>query len=733
MFWGVKNMYASLRVVHGKSLLCSQTFTFIIITTLSILCSCQVIHGRKSPDLIVKDPKKYILIEENDIFDVSEAPSDKPSLSPSTSIIPSKAPSIKPTSDPSEYPTSLPSEVPSVLPSQSPSSKPSNEPSQFPTSNPSIGPSNEPSRSPSRFPSSIPSNSPSIAPATESPIAFYPLGYTPDLSQNENRSYFNYNPNDGDNGPGQPNQNLYYFNDTEEETFYVLHEKVITSWETTNVTSNITNTTSLVNTTKHQYVNETVMNVINKTTTKSYEYTEYIENGWTTVKKSNEYNYWEIFDMNRTLGNRCGSEPWRTQSPIDLCDTHVTTECKEHHQIRTRAGDYNLDDAEVELKILPSKLRIEYSKENAMLDPDVGLLPPHADFPLNWNGYISAVHIDIKIPSEHTICGRRFAGEYQIYFYHPGRRQPIVQSILMEIHPKNRPHLHFQKALNEWQALFDLKQMECQNLQRNLTRMEARFARRMNNFLRSSVDSDEFSPIEDGARNDFLDGTVNDASKELDDEEERLFQMALRRAKDRVSNPRFEEVYEGINITTTVDSEALETEACLNDPNTTFALGESNHTCCDLIDPDLSWGCAQDQITEQCPNTCNNNSTATSNPTMSTIPTTSPTSTPRPRWNPFWPRILNSIYFYGYGGSLTEPPCSEWVAWRVLDEPMQISSEQWDQMRNILFGQVDDQCRRTSVHWRGSVARPTQSLNSRPLWKCTQDDYVSDAEKRNDE
>ena len=51
-------------------------------------------------------------------------------------------------------------------------------------------------------------------------------------------------------------------------------------------------------------------------------------------------------------------------------------------------------------------------------------------------------------------------------------------------------------------------------------------------------------------------------------------------------------------------------------------------------------------------------------------------------------------------------------------------------MRDILFGQIDSDCKRTSVHWRGSVARPTQSLNERPLWQCTRDDYESDVEKR---
>ena len=121
-------------------------------------------------------------------------------------------------------------------------------------------------------------------------------------------------------------------------------------------------------------------------------------------------------------------------------------------------------------------------------------------------------------------------------------------------------------------------------------------------------------------------------------------------------------------------------------------------------------------------------SRANSSPPSSTPTRNPPTS--RVKWDPFQPRIVNSIYFYGYGGSLTEPPCSEWVSWRVLDTPMQISSAQLNQMSNILFGHLDQDCKRNNVQWQNSVARPTQSLNDRELWQCTRDDYESDVEKK---
>jgi hypothetical protein len=437
------------------------------------------------------------------------------------------------------------------------------------------------------------------------------------------------------------------------------------------------------------------------------------------------------------------------------------------------------------MKILPSKLRIEYSRQNADLNETM-LRPPHGDFAHNWNGYIQVTHIDIKIPSEHTICGKRFAGEYQIYFYHPKRRKPIVQSILMEIHPKERTHKHFQKALNEWQAIFDEKQANCWNRERETHKEEDRFVRRMENFLLTSIDSAEVSLRGDTTydndqeeRNDLsgLDIRTREQSTILDEPEDDSyrFQTLLGKIRRRASHPVFEEHYEKVNLGPASSADGGNRKHSIQsqsqhqnlrrrniENNRTSTLNESEPLSqSPSLAPSLIFNESLTPPPSFAPSLIFNESatqppsftqtsvptrlpsftptrvltqppsfTPTSGPTQ--LPSFTPTSVPteRVRWDPFHPRIINSIYFYGYDGSLTEPPCSEWVSWRVLDTPMQISTAQWTQMRDILFGQIDSDCKRTSVHWRGSVARPTQSLNERPLWQCTRDDYESDVEKR---
>ena len=88
--------------------------------------------------------------------------------------------------------------------------------------------------------------------------------------------------------------------------------------------------------------------------------------------------------------------------------------------------------------------------------------------------------------------------------------------------------------------------------------------------------------------------------------------------------------------------------------------------------------------------------------------------------------LVPSIYFYGYEGSITEPPCAEFVTWFVSDEPMQMSFGQLEQLKRIQFDYVDPSCKRTSVHFRESNARPVQDTFGRPVWHCTPRDFLPD-------
>ena len=57
--------------------------------------------------------------------------------------------------------------------------------------------------------------------------------------------------------------------------------------------------------------------------------------------------------------------------------------------------------------------------------------------------------------------------------------------------------------------------------------------------------------------------------------------------------------------------------------------------------------------------------------------------------------------FVSYEGSLTTPPCTEGVAWYVLDTPVELSQEQIDNLQTVI----------------GENARPVQNLNDRMVEK----------------
>jgi hypothetical protein len=95
-------------------------------------------------------------------------------------------------------------------------------------------------------------------------------------------------------------------------------------------------------------------------------------------------------------------------------------------------------------------------------------------------------------------------------------------------------------------------------------------------------------------------------------------------------------------------------------------------------------------------------------------------------WDPSHPMLVPSIYFWRYDGSLTEPPCGEFVSWFICDVPMTISTAQLERMKKVLFNHVDPDCRPTSTQFDHSVARPIQDRGGRPVWRCKPSDFGPD-------
>ena len=226
-------------------------------------------------------------------------------------------------------------------------------------------------------------------------------------------------------------------------------------------------------------------------------------------------------------------------------------------------------------RILPNKLHLHVIRKVAN-----HTIPPSFDFSGVGAKSLDLLNIDIKFPSEHTVCGRKFDGEMQYYFYHPVKNAFIVVAWLFEVKGGNPVNQHMQRLIDEFQEVYDINEEICNQ--------------------KSSS------------------GSSSSSSRS-----------------------------------------ALVVE---------------------------------------------------------------------PLWNPFHRDIQKTIHFWGYSGSFTEPPCVGNTLWRIMDVPVQLSLEQLNQMRNILFTHRDgDTCMLTSNQYKGSVARPIN--DPLPYYKCTRQDYKSDDER----
>jgi hypothetical protein len=86
-----------------------------------------------------------------------------------------------------------------------------------------------------------------------------------------------------------------------------------------------------------------------------------------------------------------------------------------------------------------------------------------------------------------------------------------------------------------------------------------------------------------------------------------------------------------------------------------------------------------------------------------------------------------SHFYYNYEGSLTYPPCTENVHWRIMQQPLYISPGQLEQIKRLTYMHLNSNCELATLGVRlgdgcaVGVNRPTQSLSYRhKLKKCDQ-------------
>jgi len=197
---------------------------------------------------------------------------------------------------------------------------------------------------------------------------------------------------------------------------------------------------------------------------------KYGPGAWDNVnaKSTDEYEYWKEYDeylKPDLTDNYCGAKKNKRASPIDLDEKAINEVCLEYHEIRDKPGEFGLTDSRVGIDILKDRLRIQWPK-SGWWDNIRG---PNADIPKGWGHHYPVTHAELVMPSAHTINGKRFAAEWQIWLMTDrGRGTPAI-SMLVDIDEANgRDNWYFQQAINAWQDKFDENQEQCRRKMRGL-------------------------------------------------------------------------------------------------------------------------------------------------------------------------------------------------------------------------------------------------------------------------
>jgi carbonic anhydrase len=300
--------------------------------------------------------------------------------------------------------------------------------------------------------------------------------------------------------------------------------------------------------------------------------------------------------------------------------------------------------------IMHNKLRLAYPQRRSDWErPE----PPGIDFAHNVfsSGIQDLANIDIKVRSEHRLCGKQYDAEMQLFHVHKELRSIENLSILIEAGGQVEGEMgwednpHFQILLDFFQRKFNWDAGSC-----------ARRRRRRARALFESRGKDD----------------------------------------DRMTQRATSKLRAGSSPSTPDDED--EEDGSADDNEYPPSVGSTLHR----------------QILDK---------------VRSLVPRRRDAELDR--WDPLEPWYMyNSIHFWGYIGSITEPPCFQDVHWRVIDVPMRISMKQYIQLKSLMFDHVDpDTCKKTSTHFEESNARPVQPWTEGSVYRCRRMDYMSDMER----
>jgi len=398
----------------------------------------------------------------------------------------------------------------------------------------------------------------------------------------------------------------------------------------------------------------------------------YGPNNWLQVEDAGN-NYWRQWPSLKASKNECNSRDHR-ESPVNLIQNE---KCRGDHHMLLEEGTCTLDD--IEFKIQPWGLEGHYNG---------GCSAPSIDIADSFHAR-SASRFDLKVPSEHTIEGTRYDAEFYIAHYHhalpenAGNRDNRVAttSVLLDASQDDK-NKWLEAIIDAWEEVAKREQSgRCQGIAAAPAHIP------------TYVPPDP--PLYVGCYN-----TV-----------ESEFLMCVEAQKDGTSTEECAALCEDYRY---FARESGGRCFCGHANDQYYRFGYSNSCSCGADDVGANVACVY-QRRELRDRRLRQKDRRRERPDRRL-------KKKKKKWNLHAP--FKKAYYYGYKGTITMPPCSDFVHWYVLSKPQRISKDQLKRMKRLIMEYRDENCQfGTYADKSRGVARPVQSLKERKIFQCSNIDY----------
>jgi carbonic anhydrase len=104
------------------------------------------------------------------------------------------------------------------------------------------------------------------------------------------------------------------------------------------------------------------------------------------------------------------------------------------------------------------------------------IVPTLLCFSLFLPGYADVVNADVKVPSEHTLYGKRYDAEWQVFHMSwPRQRTPVSGAMISA--ENDEYNIYFQEALDAFQHVYNVDRAKCARRIRKRRRLVTRMHR----------------------------------------------------------------------------------------------------------------------------------------------------------------------------------------------------------------------------------------------------------------